>query len=126
MPSGMATSARGRGTCECGAGGCARLFVPARSGRRARVLGGDPNESLRWMRYSGARIGGPYMVAAPGSRTRLPLILKVLVIAALAFLAAVAGVAPFVVPPAGVSAGVGLASFQIMLAAAAGFLALIL
>lgn len=66
------------------------------------------------------------MVAAPDSRTRPSLIPKVLVIAALAFLAAVAGVAPFVVPPAGVSADIGLAGFQITLAAAATLLALIL
>lgn len=66
------------------------------------------------------------MVAAPASRTRLSLIPKVLVIAALAFLAGVAGAAPFVVPPAGVSAGIGLGGFQITLAAVAGLLALVL
>ncbi len=66
------------------------------------------------------------MVAARDSRTRSSLILKVLVIAALAFLAALAGAAPFVVPPAGVFAGIGLAGFQITLAAAAGLLALVL
>ncbi|MGH2447269.1 MAG: hypothetical protein ACRDFS_01495 [Chloroflexota bacterium] len=65
------------------------------------------------------------MVAAPNSRTRSSLIPKVLVIAALALLSAVAGVAPFVVPPAGVFAGIGLGGFQILLAALAGLLGLI-
>ncbi len=67
-----------------------------------------------------------HMTAAPDSRMRRSLVPRVIVIAALAFLATVAGVAPFVVPPAGVSAGIGLAGFQIMLIAAAGLLALVL
>jgi hypothetical protein len=66
------------------------------------------------------------MVAEPDAQTRSSLIPKVLVIAALAFLAAVAGAAPFVVPPTGISTDIDLEDFQIMLAAAAGLLALIL
>lgn len=54
------------------------------------------------------------------------MIQKALVIAVLAILAVIAGLAPFLQRPAGLTSSVGLATFQISVAAAVGLLSLVL